>query len=77
MVVPPRDPHLLAAAIVRLAQDRALRASLGSAARCRAAEHFSLERSIRAYDALYRDLLDGASPQDIQQIGVADWLAAS
>ena len=77
MVVPPRDPHLLAAAIVRLAQDRSLRASLGSAARCRAAEHFSLERSIKAYDALYRDLLDGASPQDIQQIGVADWLAAS
>jgi glycosyltransferase involved in cell wall biosynthesis len=77
IVVPPQDPCLLAAAIERLAKDQSLRASLGNAARDRVAEHFSLERSIKAYDALYRALLAGTSPQDIQQIGVADWLLAS
>ena len=40
IVVPSHDPRLLAAAIVRLAQDRSLRASLGNAARNRVAEHF-------------------------------------
>ncbi len=77
IVVPPRAPALLAAAIERLAQDAPLRASLGNAARDRVADYFSLERSIKAYDALYRALLAGTSPQDIQQIGVADWLLTS
>ncbi len=77
IVVPPHDPGLLAAAIARLAQDRSLRANLGSAARGRVAAHFALERTIKAYDILYRALLAGASPQDIQQIGVTDWLLAS
>ncbi len=77
IVVPPHDPRRLAAAIVRLAQDQSLRAGFGNAARDRVAEHFSLERSIKAYDALYRALLEGIPPRDIPQIGVADWLPAS
>ena len=77
IVVPPRDPEHLAAAIIRLADNPSLRTSFGSAARCRMAEHFALERSIDDYDALYRALLTGAAPQDIRQVGVTDWLLAS
>jgi glycosyltransferase involved in cell wall biosynthesis len=77
IVVPPRDPDRLAAAIVRLAQDPSLRERFGRAGRCRVAEHFALERSIEAYDVLYRALLAGDSPQDIRQIGVTGWITAA
>jgi hypothetical protein len=38
------------------------------------AEHFALDRSVAAYDALYRALQSGAPPKDIQQVRVTDWL---
>jgi glycosyltransferase involved in cell wall biosynthesis/ribosomal protein S18 acetylase RimI-like enzyme len=41
LLVPPRDPDALAAAILRLAEDPALRERLGKAARDRALERFS------------------------------------
>lgn len=77
IVVPPRDPRRLAEAIVRLANEPALREAFGAAARRRMTEHFALARSIEAYDALYRALLAGAAPQDVRQIGVTDWLFAA
>lgn len=42
LLVPPSDPSALAAAITRLLTDSCLRANLGNAAACYAAEHFSL-----------------------------------
>lgn len=51
-----RDPQSIAAAIVRVASDPALRAEIGAAARCSALERFGLERFQRdmltVYDAL-------------------------
>jgi glycosyltransferase involved in cell wall biosynthesis len=73
-VVPPHDPPRLAEAIVRVANDPSLRARLGDAGRHRMAEHFALDRSISAYDALYRALQSGREPGDIREVRVTDWL---
>ena len=67
IVVPPHDPARLADAIVRLANDPSLRARFGSAGRRRMAEHFALDRSIGAYDVLYRALQSGVAPGDIRR----------
>jgi ribosomal protein S18 acetylase RimI-like enzyme len=56
LLVPPRDPEALAAAISRLAADPALRDRLGTAARTRALERFSeaqvAERVVEHYRRL-------------------------
>jgi glycosyltransferase involved in cell wall biosynthesis len=56
VVVPPRDPAALAAALDRLAEagpgERAIRATT---ARARIEQHFSLARCVAAFDALHRD----------------------
>ena len=57
MVVPPRAPDALAAAMVRmLAQPPDERARLGAAARSRVATRFSLSAMIDGYEAVYREL---------------------
>jgi glycosyltransferase involved in cell wall biosynthesis len=53
LVVPPDDPPALAAAIVRLLQDRALADRLGSEGRRLALERFTLERTVNDLEALY------------------------
>jgi ribosomal protein S18 acetylase RimI-like enzyme len=64
LLVPPRDPAALAAAILRLAGDPALRERLATAARQRAEQRFSeasvAERVVGAYRRLLR--ADQAAP---------------
>jgi len=60
LLVRLRDPPALAAAMVRLAGDAALRARMGAAARRRAEERFDERRTIAAHLDLYRALLGGA-----------------
>ncbi len=56
-VVPPRDPAALAAAWEELIeQGKDGRRALGSAARRRIAEHFSVSAIARSYETLYRDM---------------------
>jgi glycosyltransferase involved in cell wall biosynthesis len=55
LVVPPRDPTALRAALDRLLADRELRCRLGAAGRERAREHFSWERVTDATLAAYAD----------------------
>jgi glycosyltransferase involved in cell wall biosynthesis len=55
LVVPPRDPAALRAALDRLLADRELRRRLGAAGRERAREHFSWERVTDATLAAYAD----------------------
>lgn len=54
LLIAPGDAHALAAALARLLDDRALRASLGTAAHGRAIRDFSIDRMGDAYERLYR-----------------------
>lgn len=54
-LVPPRDPAVMSAAFELLAVDLDLRTSLGTAARRRVEERFTLDRMVREYrDVYYR-----------------------
>jgi glycosyltransferase involved in cell wall biosynthesis len=55
-VVPPRDHRAFADACVTLLRDPALRMRLGRAARQRVLNNFTLEQSLDAYRAVYREL---------------------
>ena len=57
LLVPPRDPAALRAAIERLLGDAELRRRLGDAARARAVEHLSWAAATRATIAAYREAL--------------------
>jgi glycosyltransferase involved in cell wall biosynthesis len=56
LLVPPRDPHALAQAILKLAADPAWRAEIGRAGRERVVARFSLEAKLVRTEALYRRL---------------------
>ena len=60
LLVPPRDPAALAAAILRLADDAALRARLGASGRRLVEREFSEDRIADATLELWRRLLDSA-----------------
>ena len=57
LLVPARDPERLAEAIGTLARQPALRTQLGEAARERALSMFTIQRTIREFDATYRRLM--------------------
>jgi glycosyltransferase involved in cell wall biosynthesis len=54
LLVPSMDPAALTAALASLANDPALRASLGDAASADARARFSIEEHVRQLSALYR-----------------------
>lgn len=56
LLVPPEDPHALAGAIQRLADDPDLRARLGTAARQRVEEHYTIEKEVAAHEQLYFEI---------------------
>ncbi len=58
MIVPPRDPPALAAALTTVLEDEELRHRLGTAARARVEEEFSLRHCIDQYAAIYRAVAD-------------------
>ena len=60
LLVPPRDPQALRAALERLLGDAELRRRLGVAARERARREFSWEAATEATLAAYRDARDNA-----------------
>ena len=62
LVVPPSDPHGLAAAIVEMASDKDRRAEWGKNARERIRSHFNVRDSIRQHRELY-ETLTGKSVQ--------------
>jgi glycosyltransferase involved in cell wall biosynthesis len=61
LLVPPRDPPALAAAIDRLASDAELRLRMGRRARERIEEQFSMERMIDRFAAWYEALASGGA----------------
>jgi glycosyltransferase involved in cell wall biosynthesis len=54
ILVRPRDPRALAAALTRLARDPTLRRRLAAAACRRVKQRFSLEKCVARYETLYR-----------------------
>jgi len=56
-LVPPQDPVALARKIKLLLQDQPLREKMCLAGTKRAREHFSLEKMVREYETLYRELI--------------------
>jgi len=69
LVVSPRNPEQLAAAIERLASNGELRRSMGVKARARVQREFSMERCVARYEQLYEALLSGQKPADLDEIG--------
>ena len=63
IVVPPRAPHELGRAILRLAQDKALRFRLGGAAKSRVAELFTVQACVDSYVGLYDELTRRAAAE--------------
>jgi len=59
LLVPPRQVRRLADAITVAITNPDRRAALGRSARERIADHFTIERTVARYEALYRDLLHG------------------
>lgn len=59
VVVPPRDPRALAQACVGLLRDDERRRRLGSQARARALEYFTVDRAIGTFDEIYCSLAAG------------------
>jgi glycosyltransferase involved in cell wall biosynthesis len=55
-VVEPRDAETLAARLVMLLRDEALRTRMGAAAQARAAARFSVERMVRGVAAVYESV---------------------
>ncbi|MDY0110141.1 MAG: glycosyltransferase family 4 protein [Candidatus Krumholzibacteria bacterium] len=60
LLVPPRDPQALAAAIRRLAADPDLRRALGTRARAMVEREYTVAQVVAGTLAVYRDLLEGA-----------------
>lgn len=60
-LVPPRDPAALADRILAILNDRELAHRMGSAARQRVAEHFSLAANVAATERALEDLTRGPS----------------
>ncbi|RSS79949.1 GT4 family glycosyltransferase PelF [Streptomyces sp. WAC06614] len=56
LVVPPREPELMARATLALLRDDARRAELGRMARQRVVEKFTLHRSVDGFRHIYREL---------------------
>jgi glycosyltransferase involved in cell wall biosynthesis len=67
VVVPPNDPVALAEACIALLRAPGRRRALGEAARRRALLHFTTDRVVRAYGALYTDLA-GPPPAPAYQL---------
>jgi glycosyltransferase involved in cell wall biosynthesis len=57
LLVPPRDHHAMAQAIVRLLGDRPLRTRMGEAGLARLREQFTVERMVAATAALYERIV--------------------
>jgi len=57
LIIEPEDVDALILAMEKLINDEAMRKSLGSAARQRVQEEFSIEANIAAHEQLYEDIL--------------------
>jgi colanic acid/amylovoran biosynthesis glycosyltransferase len=64
LVVPPRDPEAIAAALEALWRDPELRERMGRAGRARVESRFALRDQVESFLALYRELIDARGRSD-------------
>jgi glycosyltransferase involved in cell wall biosynthesis len=57
ILIPNEDRDALVAAMQRMVEQPDLRVQMGQAARCRAVERFDIRQTVRAYEALYEEIL--------------------
>jgi glycosyltransferase involved in cell wall biosynthesis len=69
LLVPPRDPGALAAAIIELLRDPARARAMGARSRPLVRERFELGRVINQYSGLYHSVLSARSVQTLRQEG--------
>ena len=72
LLVEPRDASALAAAIVRLLNDGALRSSMGAAGLARVRERFTLERTLAATAEVYERVAGTPHAADIASLPARD-----
>ncbi len=72
LLVPTRDHDALAAAIIRLLKDRALRDRMGAAGRARVREAFTVEKMVAATSAVYRGAAGRPHAADIARLATRD-----
>lgn len=70
VVVPPHAPRNLSDAIARLAADPDLRVRYGESGRQRAETAFTLDACVSRYERLYRGLLGGELPGDMEELRI-------
>ena len=62
ILIPNEDRDALVAAMQRMVEQPDLRVQMGQAARCRAVERFDIRQTVRAYEALYEEILQRGRP---------------
>ena len=67
LLVPPRDPDALGAAIVRLLLDPAMRERMGQQGRERVLDQFSADAMVGSTHALFRRLLDAKAARPLRE----------
>ena len=71
LLVPPRDPNALAAALARLLDNPDLRSRLGASAARRYEELFTVSHMVKRYEDLYAEMLAFDRSALTRQVGVA------
>jgi glycosyltransferase involved in cell wall biosynthesis len=56
LLVPPRDPSAIADAVCALLRDEPLRKRMGAAGRVRVEREFTIQKTVRSYEALYDEI---------------------
>ncbi|MFG3493755.1 GT4 family glycosyltransferase PelF [Streptomyces sp. NPDC047928] len=72
LVVPPREPAVMAEAALRLLRDDAHRAELGRRARQRVIDQFTLRRSVDGFRRIYLELAGLPEPEPEPGLSAAD-----
>lgn len=72
LLVPPRDPPLLAAAMLRALEDRELRVALGSSAHDRQQRDFDLQVMVERLETLYESLYWASERGRRELVGITD-----
>ncbi|WP_175409598.1 GT4 family glycosyltransferase PelF [Streptomyces sp. TRM64462] len=74
LVVPPREPAVMAEAVLTLLRDDARRAALGRRARQRVIDQFTLRRSVDGFRRIYLELAGFPEPQpEPETVETGDW----